>query len=383
LRLWGWLGVEAHRPRARVARRLGEEWAGWTDLVLEVVTATGDQARAIVEFRVAGCDPASGRYLEHNRALVVKVEDGAARELDLYCALPVPNGPRKNPILPATASDADLHRFFHLARQEYDLRRGVDNNRSSTLAPSGSWGLSDHAHPASNFSGGTYLSDEEADAGIEAVIERYRSLGYGFQWWVSPYDRPADLPQRLERHGLARAGGYEKMLRRDLQNLDDIPVSPRVTVEPVDGSDDAVFDAAMHVMAVAFHEPPEHAADFAAHWRERMRNPEWQSENRVFLARVDGQPAGTGRIVLRDGMGYLVAGSTLPEFRGQYVYATLLRRRLEAARERGFELVALDAGPMSRAVVERYRFEPFGTTHVYVWMPVMDPAVIRDIVPQE
>lgn len=120
-----------------------------------------------------------------------------------------------------------------------------------------------------------------------------------------------------------------------------------------------------------------------AHWRERLQDTDWRTRNPIFLARVAGQAAGAARLSLQGALGYLVAGSTLPEFRGRHVYSALLRRRLEVTRERGYPIVSLDAGPMSRRVVRRYGFAPYGTTHVYGWMPVMDPAVIRSLVPDD
>jgi len=47
---------------------------------------------------------------------------------------------------------------------------------------------------------------EEADRRIEEIIAYHRDRNIGFQWWVTPYDTPADLRARLERHGLVLAG---------------------------------------------------------------------------------------------------------------------------------------------------------------------------------
>ncbi len=384
LRVWGWQAAETHRPRARVADRLAGEWAATPGALLEVCTVTADAERAVVEFRVQLDDPATGRCVEHNRVLIATAEGEALHTLDLYCAEPVPSAPRKPAPAVAGTPDAELHRMFDQGRSSFDPReQGVGLNRSDTVSLRGGWSMGDDPHPASGFVGGARWSEAEADERIEAVIARFRALDHGFQWWTTPYDTPADLPERLVKHGLLRAGGYEKMLRRQLADLSDIPSNPALELVEVDGTDDAVFQATMRVIAVSFNEPPEHAASFAAHWRERLENPTWRAENVIYLARLGGKAAGAARISLQGTMGYLVAGSTLPEFRGQHVYSTLLRRRLEVARERGFHLVSLDAGPMSRRVVERYGFAPYGLTQVFGWMPVMDPAVIRTLVPDE
>ncbi|MCC7360289.1 MAG: GNAT family N-acetyltransferase [Anaerolineales bacterium] len=383
LRLWGWQQSETHRPQARVAGCLAGQWAE-TGATLEICTVTADAERVVVEYRVQVNAPSGGRCVEHNRVLVATAQDGALHTLDLYCTQPLPSGPHNPPPAPAGLGEPALHRLFEEARFAYDPRaHGLGNRRSDFIDLGLNLSFGDDPHPASGFAGGARWTDAEADARIAAVVERFRAMGHGFQWWVTRYDTPADLPARLERHGLVRAGGYEKMLRRQLADLSDIPFNPELELVLVDGADEAVFQAAMHVITVAFNEPPEHAAQFAAHWRERLQDDDWRSQNVIYLARLNGRPAGTARISLQGTMGYLVAGSTLPEFRGRHVYSSLLRQRLQVAHQRGFNLVALDAGPMSRAVVERYGFEPFGTTHVYAWMPVMDPAVIRALVPNE
>lgn len=384
LRWWGWQGAEAHRPRALVAARLAGEWPAAAGARLTLDTLTPAAERVIVEYRVQVTDPATGRCVEHPRALIATPLDGLLHTLDLYCAEPVPSAPRNPPPAPADTSDAELHRMFDQGRSTYDPRaHGVSLDRADLVSLRGGYSMGVDPHPASGFVGGARWSAAEADERIAAIIERFRAVDHGFQWWVSPYDTPLDLPARLERHGLLRAGGYEKMARRQLADLSDIPDNPELEVVEVDGTDEAVFQATMHVIAVSFNAPPEQAASFAAHWRERLQDAAYRAKNIIYLARQGGQAAGAARLSLQGPLGYLVAGSTLPEFRGRHVYSTLLRRRLEAARDRGYHIVSLDAGPMSRRVVERYGFQPYGTTHVFGWMPVMDPAVIRTLVPDD
>ncbi len=74
--------------------------------------------------------------------------------------------------------------------------------------------------------------------------------------------------------------------------------------------------------------------------------------------------------------------ATLPEFRGKKVYSTLLRKRLEMACSRGYQVAAIVAEPMSRRVVSRYGFKEYARTYIYGWMPVIDVDVIKSLVPQ-
>ena len=88
-------------------------------------------------------------------------------------------------------------------------------------------------------------------------------------------------------------------------------------------------------------------------------------------------------MALRGGLAYLGGAGTLPELRGRKVYSTLLRRRLEAARERGYHLGAIQAEPMSRRIVVRYGFVERARTQIYAWMPVIDMDVIRSLAPDD
>jgi GNAT superfamily N-acetyltransferase len=113
-----------------------------------------------------------------------------------------------------------------------------------------------------------------------------------------------------------------------------------------------------------------------------MRDPKERLVHTNYLARLNGQPAGFGRLSLRGGLGYLSAGSVLPEFRGQHVYSTLLRRRLEEAHTQGYHIVAIQAEPLSRPIVTRCGFREYTRSYVYGWMPVIDVDVIKSLVPQ-
>lgn len=63
------------------------------------------------------------------------------------------------------------------------------------------------------------------------------------------------------------------------------------------------------------------------------------------LALIDGRPAGCGTVQMVDGVGWVGAGATLPEFRRRGVQATLLSHRMRVAVEHGCDLVASTAVP--------------------------------------
>ena len=63
----------------------------------------------------------------------------------------------------------------------------------------------------------------------------------------------------------------------------------------------------------------------------------------LFLARVDGAPAGAAVLSIHDDIGYLAAGSVLPAFRGRGVHAALIAARLRRANTRQCRIVCGNA----------------------------------------
>jgi GNAT superfamily N-acetyltransferase len=244
----------------------------------------------------------------------------------------------------------------------------------------GQWG-SGAPHPGSNGVGGVRWTAEEADQKIEEIIAYHRERNIGFQWWINPFDTPSDLRERLEQHGLVLAGDAATMAHTQLDRLE-IPVNPQVEIEVMDGYSDESIDAMVRIMMTCFNMPADEVNERRTSWVERMRSPKDRLVNTNYLARVNGQPAGFGRLSLRGGLGYLSGGAVLPEFRGQHVYSTLLRRRLEDARDKGYHVVAIQAEPLSRPIVTKCGFKEYARSYIYGWMPVIDVEVIKSLVPQ-
>src|SRR5690348_4627702 len=120
LRIGGWRGSEAYRPRDRVLARLQAEWDGWPDPRLEIFTVLGDEARAAVEFRIQVTQ--QDRYVEHNRSAFLTVAGERITLIDLYCPEPIRSAHRKGWIAPATLSEAEIRRALVEMRSRFDLR---------------------------------------------------------------------------------------------------------------------------------------------------------------------------------------------------------------------------------------------------------------------
>jgi predicted N-acetyltransferase YhbS/ketosteroid isomerase-like protein len=380
LRLGRWDGSELYRPRKRVIPRLMNEWSAWPDPTLETLTIIAAGDKAAIEFRIQATE--HERFVEHTRSAFLTIKDDKISIIDLYCNEPVPSARRKGWIAPATLTETELHYVFESLMNSGDPREWVAPDENEQYSLRGGMGGSGQAHPSSNGVGGVRWTAAEADQKIEEIIAYHRARNIGFQWWVSPYDTPADLRERLERHGLVLAGDAATMARLGLDQLDDIPCNAHVTIEQLDGYDDEAIDAVGRITIACFNWPPEQVAERRPSMVERLRNLKIREREMNYLARLNGEPVGYGRLQLRAGVAYLGGAATLPEFRGQHVYSTLVRLRLQEARARGYHLAIINAEPLSRPIVARCGFKEYGRTYIYGWMPVIDEAVIKSLVPQ-
>jgi predicted N-acetyltransferase YhbS len=380
LRLGRWDGSELYRPRWRVVQRLIDEWSAWPDPKLETLTIMADGDKAAIEYRLQATE--NDRYVEHTRSAFLTIKDDKIHLIDLYCNEPVPSARRTGWIAPATLTEAELQQLFESLMNSGDPREWLAPDENERFSLRGEMGGSGQAHPSSNGVGGVRWTAEEADQKIAETIAHHRARNIGFQWWVTPYDTPQDLRERLERQGLVLAGDAATMARLGLDNLDDIPRNPDVTIEPLDGYDDAALDALGHIMMVCFHWPREKVDERRPAWVDRMRDLKVREKETNYLARLNGQPVGYGRVQLRAGVAYLGGAATLPEFRGQHIYSTLVRLRLEQARARGYHLAVINAEPLSRPIAARCGFKEYARAYIYGWMPVIDLDVIKSLVPQ-
>ena len=380
LRVWNPRGCEVYRPRERAVKRLMDEWSAWNDATLETLSIVAHDERVAIEFRIQATENA--RCVEHNRAAFLAVRENLVQTIDLYCPAPQPSARRKGWIAPADLNDDQVRQLFEAWHYSFDIRESIPFNFA------GFGGMSDwrdgtgNAHPGSNHVEGARWNAAEADARIEEMIEYHRTRNIGFTWFVNPFDTPADLRERLERHGLVLAGDQALMARVNLDHLD-IPTNLQIEIELVDGSNDETLEAELQIIATCFNWTKEQVDARRPNFYERIKDPKFREREPRFLARLNGVPVADSRVILNAGIAYLGGASTLPAYRGQRIYSTLLKRRLEEARARGYHIAAIHAEPMSRRVVSKYGFKEYGRAYLYAWMPVVDLAVIKSLVPDD
>lgn len=208
------------------------------------------------------------------------------------------------------------------------------------------------------------LAEDEADAVIDATIAEYRALGIAFRWAVPPGSAPADLGERLVRRGLHESRGRGMARSTAAPELPGAPAAPpELSVEEiVDPADAGVYTRAM---AEGWGTDPEPL--LRVH-EMLLARPE--RRDRLFLARWDGEPAGTAAYVAFPRSAFLLGAVVLPRFRGRGLYRALALARLADARARGLELATCHARESSSApILERLGFATIGRFAIYFSRP--------------
>ncbi len=212
------------------------------------------------------------------------------------------------------------------------------------------------------------VTPEAVGTAVESARRTARERGKSLlAWWVGPERH--DLEEQLEAAGLVHEDtpGFEAV-----ENAMVLLEPPRVraaasAVEVKQTETYEEFVAATQVTMDAFDFPEamraESIAEAPKRWEEYTAptNP-----GRQFIASIDGRVVGAAFAVLGAAGVNLFGGSVLEEARGRGVYQSLIAARWEAAVARDTPALTVQAGRMSKPIVERLGFAEVGQAHIYV-----------------
>ena len=202
------------------------------------------------------------------------------------------------------------------------------------------------------------------DESIEAVFEEFRSRGIPFGWLVGP-NSPNGLAGRLQERGMAKAEEFSGLALTDLNR--DIPVSKQVSIREVGKQDEELF---AELLSRAFGLPPEMVSFLC----EILYFAESEVRARNYTAYVDGvsEPVAAASTIYaaKDPIVVLAGSAVVEEQRGQGIYRSLLRRRLEDVRGEGIEAAVIQAVRSTSApICRRLGFEVVCSQVLYAWSP--------------
>jgi GNAT superfamily N-acetyltransferase len=171
-----------------------------------------------------------------------------------------------------------------------------------------------------------------------------------FAWFVGESATPGDLVERLRAAGATQ---YDEEPLLAAMVLTDAP-------EPVEGVEVRRvltledFVTTMGVQARAFGLSEEEQVERAPELWDPI---EQETTGTGFLALLDGEPVGSAAMLFTTaGIPLLLGANVLPHARGRGLYRALVRARWEEARRRGASGLVVQAGQMSRPILERLGF---------------------------
>jgi hypothetical protein len=196
------------------------------------------------------------------------------------------------------------------------------------------------------------LSPENVEAAIGEQVDYFNALGHGFEWKAFSHDTPPDLKERLVARGF-ELDETEAILVLDLHELPTI-LTGAVRHEVRRVTDAGGLRDLMVVHQAVWGEDTLGLEERLA--RELRDQPDRTS---CYVAYVDGTPASAARLNFDPNSQFasLWGGSTVPTFRKQGLFTTLVAVRTREASQRGARFLTVDARPMSRPILERLGFK--------------------------
>lgn len=203
-------------------------------------------------------------------------------------------------------------------------------------------GVAAFVEPGSPVNGAVGLGlSGEVDADDLAEVERFlRGRGERPLIAIAPCVDPS-LTALLERGGWAPSA-LEDVLVREIDAAETF-APPPAGVDITFARTAAERELWAILVANGFSAPEDPSAADVRLGHAAVAAP----DNCFLIACVDGRPAGTGELHLEDGIGWLSADTTLPQFRRRGVHGALQRARLALARDAGCELALTEAMPGS------------------------------------
>lgn len=211
------------------------------------------------------------------------------------------------------------------------------------------------------------LTEADVDAAIEEARALVREHGREVLVWVAGPDHPW-LAEALARRGLRN---------EDSPGFESVENAMVLTGAPSgDGGEDVEvfvaesfedFAEGSRVEMLAFDIPADGRDKMETELAERF--DEYATAGnpyRRWNARLDDRVVGTAGAVLGDAGVNLFGGGVLPAQRGHGVYRALVNARWEAAVKLGTPALTVQAGRMSRPILERLGFEFIASMLTYV-----------------
>ncbi|HEX5809382.1 MAG TPA: GNAT family N-acetyltransferase [Anaerolineales bacterium] len=215
--------------------------------------------------------------------------------------------------------------------------------------------------PGMNVVSFTFANENKLHDVIHREVDYFTPLEQPFTWKVYDHDLLPSLKDQLASHGFAPDEDPAKVMVFDVQDSSSSlfkPVSADIRrINDVDGLKDVV-DVLDQVWG-------GHNTWVYDRLGGHLKIRNYLS---VYAAYVNDRPASIAWTYFPRGhFATLFAGSTLPEYRKQGLYTSLLATRIQEIYKRGYQYAVVETGAMSGPIVEKHGFQHLTTVHDFEW----------------
>lgn len=201
--------------------------------------------------------------------------------------------------------------------------------------------------------------EEQIEAAIAAEVDFFTGRGQAFEWKTYADDEPADLVDRLVRHGF-EAGDVEVVMLGEAADLvDDIAAPEGVRIREFAGED---WERVRVLMDGVW--------GTASSWVNDALRAEQERDPALLRPVLAEEIGGLQRVIsyaavrLTPGVDFagLWGGTTHAEWRGRGLYRALTAYRARLALDAGHPYVRVDTSPDSRPILTRLGLHQVTTT---------------------
>ena len=214
------------------------------------------------------------------------------------------------------------------------------------------------------------LTNENADQAIEETIEWFKAHDAPFFfWWTGPESTPADLPQRLQAHGLIDMAEQQKELAAGIKQTE---LGAPCMVAELSKMNEAVLTKTPAGFVIKEVQNESHLYDFKKVFVGTYEIPEWAGQAwvdatlkigigktpwRMFVGYLNGNSVATNMLFNGGGVASVYAVATVPSAQGKGIGAAItLKPLLEARDKDGYKYGVLFSTEMGIKVYERIGF---------------------------
>jgi hypothetical protein len=215
--------------------------------------------------------------------------------------------------------------------------------------------------PGMNFVSFTFANESRLHQAIHQELDYFAPLDQPLTWKVYDHDLLPNLKDQLLEHGFTPDDDPAAVM---VLNVRQAPALPHQNVQAEIRRIDNV-DGLKDVIYVLDKVWGGHNTWVNDRLGRHLEIPGYLS---VYAAYVNDMPASIAWTYFPRGQfATLFAGSTIAEYRRRGLYTSLLNTRLKEIRARGYRYAVVEAGAMSKPIVEKHGFQQLTTVHDYEW----------------